>query len=401
MAKTDWSLNDTVQPQDMNAIGEEINQLRQDVDHIEIPPASVTEAGIVKLSSATNSTSETLAATPRAVKSAYDAATAAQTTANAANTAAATAQSRADSAFQLGNERKAEVVAALVAKGISASTSESWDTLITKLNSIVKATGNAVAADVLSGKTFSNVSANNLTGSMPNWGAGGTVTPGTTNQTKAAGYYSSPITILGEPNLKSEYIKNGISMFGVAGSYTMPNAVVDLNYPMPELYYYMRDITVPRIDDRLILTIPAGVTKLSFLASSPYLGSDELISSTYVYSATSNSTKGAGDFSLSLKDRNNNYCTIYRVSDNRGAYITHYIYAFVVDLKRTLTSSVVANVEREFPRSQAISRISIPEGFDNTGEMSLVFKSDLRYNLGDATIGITRRAALRGTLLYA
>ncbi|WP_413773731.1 phage tail protein [Paenibacillus woosongensis] len=368
---------------------------------MEIPPASVTEAGIVKLSSATNSTSETLAATPRAVKSAYDAATAAQTTANAANTAAATAQSRADSAFQLGNERKAEVVAALVAKGISASTSESWDTLITKLNSIVKATGNAVAADVLSGKTFSNVSANNLTGSMPNWGAGGTVTPGTTNQTKAAGYYSSPITILGEPNLKSEYIKNGISMFGVAGSYTMPNAVVDLNYPMPELYYYMRDITVPRIDDRLILTIPAGVTKLSFLASSPYLGSDELISSTYVYSATSNSTKGAGDFSLSLKDRNNNYCTIYRVSDNRGAYITHYIYAFVVDLKRTLTSSVVANVEREFPRSQAISRISIPEGFDNTGEMSLVFKSDLRYNLGDATIGITRRAALRGTLLYA
>lgn len=156
MAKTDWSLNDTVQPQDMNAIGEEINQLRQDVDHIEIPPASVAEAGIVKLSNATNSTSETLAATPRAVKSAYDAATAAQTTANAANTAAATAQSRADSAFQLGNERKAEVVAALVAKGISASTSESWDSLITKLNSIVKATGNASAAQLLNGYTASN-----------------------------------------------------------------------------------------------------------------------------------------------------------------------------------------------------------------------------------------------------
>lgn len=92
MAKTDWSLNDTVQPQDMNAIGEEIHQLREDVDNIEIPPASVAEAGIVKLSNATNSTSETLAATPRAVKSAYDAATAAQTTANAANTAAAAAE---------------------------------------------------------------------------------------------------------------------------------------------------------------------------------------------------------------------------------------------------------------------------------------------------------------------
>ncbi|UUF20632.1 Phage tail fiber protein [Escherichia coli] len=34
--------------------------------------ASTTKKGIVQLSSATNSTSETLAATPKAVKSAYD-----------------------------------------------------------------------------------------------------------------------------------------------------------------------------------------------------------------------------------------------------------------------------------------------------------------------------------------
>lgn len=218
MAKTDWSLNDTVQPQDMNAIGEEINQLREDVDHIEIPPASVAEAGIVKLSSATNSTSETLAATPRAVKSAYDAATAAQTTANAANTAAAAAQARADSAFQLGNERKAEVVAALVAKGISASTSESWDSLVEKMAGIIKATGSATAADVLSGKTFSNASGNNLTGTMPNRGAGGTITPGTTNQTKAAGFYSSAITIAGDSNLVADNIKSGIKIFDVVGN---------------------------------------------------------------------------------------------------------------------------------------------------------------------------------------
>ncbi|WP_055109338.1 phage tail protein [Paenibacillus ihumii] len=217
MAKTDWSLNDTVQPQDMNAIGEEINQLREDVDHIEIPPASVTEAGIVKLSSATNSTSETLAATPRAVKSAYDAATAAQTTANAANTAAAAAQARADSAFQLGNERKAEVVAALVAKGISASTSESWNSLIEKMAGIIKATGNATAADVLSGKTFSNASGNNLTGTMPNQGTGGIITPGTTNQTKAAGYYSSPITVQGDAKLLPANLPKDVTLFGVTG----------------------------------------------------------------------------------------------------------------------------------------------------------------------------------------
>ncbi|WP_234404991.1 tail fiber protein [Paenibacillus bouchesdurhonensis] len=178
---------------------------------ITIEDASTTKKGVVQLSNATNSTSEALAATPRAVKSAYDAAAAAQTTANAANSAAA-------AAFQLGNERKAEVVAALVAWGISASTSESWDSLIAKMAAIVKATGNAVAADVLSGKTFSNAGANNLTGTMPNRGAGGNVTPGTTNQTKAAGYYSSPITILGDTDLIASNIRNGVNIFGVLGT---------------------------------------------------------------------------------------------------------------------------------------------------------------------------------------
>ncbi|WP_225103518.1 tail fiber protein, partial [Escherichia coli] len=37
-----------------------------------VPSASLTAKGIVQLSSATNSNSETLAATPRAVKAAYD-----------------------------------------------------------------------------------------------------------------------------------------------------------------------------------------------------------------------------------------------------------------------------------------------------------------------------------------
>uniref|UniRef100_UPI0037097AD0 phage tail protein n=1 Tax=Paenibacillus ihumii TaxID=687436 RepID=UPI0037097AD0 len=62
------------------------------MDQFEVPTASLTEAGIVQLSNATNSTSEALAATPRAVKSAFDTATAAQNTANAANAAAAAAE---------------------------------------------------------------------------------------------------------------------------------------------------------------------------------------------------------------------------------------------------------------------------------------------------------------------
>lgn len=195
---------------------------------IQINDATTTQKGIVQLSNATNSTAEDKAATPKAVKSAYDEAMAAQTTANAANLAAAAAQTKADQAFQLGNERKAEVVAALVALGVSASTSESWDSLIGKMSAIIKATGNATAADVLAGKTFSNASGNNLTGSMPNRGAGGTVTPGTANQTKDAGYYSSPITILGDADLVPGNIKSGVNLFGVLGTLE------------PKQYYYTR-----------------------------------------------------------------------------------------------------------------------------------------------------------------
>lgn len=106
MAKTDWQIGDTVQPEDMNQLGQEINELRTELDNIEIPPASTEKAGIVQLSNAVNSLSESLAATPKAVKTAYD---------------------RAEQAFQLGNERKEEVVDALIAVGVSASTSESWD----------------------------------------------------------------------------------------------------------------------------------------------------------------------------------------------------------------------------------------------------------------------------------
>ncbi|MDL2326458.1 phage tail protein [Bacteroidales bacterium OttesenSCG-928-A14] len=51
----------------------------------EITLASTTVHGVTKLSSATNSTSEVLAATPKAVKSAYDLANTANNTANNAN----------------------------------------------------------------------------------------------------------------------------------------------------------------------------------------------------------------------------------------------------------------------------------------------------------------------------
>ncbi|WP_270166089.1 hypothetical protein [Paenibacillus sp. SYP-B4298] len=77
--------------------------------------------------------------------------------------------------------------------------------------------GDAVAADVLSGKTI-GTETGLVTGTMPNRGAGGTVTPGTSAQTKAAGYYSSAITVAGDANLVADNILAGKSIFGVTGT---------------------------------------------------------------------------------------------------------------------------------------------------------------------------------------
>ncbi|MCM3131913.1 phage tail protein [Paenibacillus polysaccharolyticus] len=70
MAKIDWNLNDTVRPADMNQIGTEINQLRTDVDNIEVPDGTTLQKGIVQLSNSTSGSSQMLAATEKAVSDA-------------------------------------------------------------------------------------------------------------------------------------------------------------------------------------------------------------------------------------------------------------------------------------------------------------------------------------------
>ncbi|MHA7580107.1 tail fiber protein [Paenibacillus vandeheii] len=180
------------------ATQENLDTLREAVSQMDIPDASLTQKGKVQLSDVTNSTAKDKAATPSAVKIAFDEAT---------------------SAKQLGVEQKANVVAALNSIGVSASTSESWNSLIAQMAGVIRATGNATASQVLSDATFSNASANGLTGTMPNRGPGGTVIPGTTDQVKASGYYSSPITVKGETNLIPANIKNGVMVNSVVGNY--------------------------------------------------------------------------------------------------------------------------------------------------------------------------------------
>lgn len=81
-------------------------------------------------------------------------------------------------------------------------------------------TGTAGPGDMLSGKK-AFVNGKEVLGTIPNRGAGGTVTPGTTDQTKPAGYYSSAITIKGDPDLVSGNIRAGVNIFGVSGKSTV------------------------------------------------------------------------------------------------------------------------------------------------------------------------------------
>ncbi|WP_460509965.1 Lcl C-terminal domain-containing protein [Hydrogenophaga soli] len=80
-----------------------------------------------------------------------------------------------------------------------------------------QASGTAAAADVLSGKTFSNSSTTGVSGTMANIGALA-ITPGTAAQPIPAGYHNGAGSVAGDANLASSNIKSGVTIFGVSGS---------------------------------------------------------------------------------------------------------------------------------------------------------------------------------------
>ncbi|NLC67338.1 MAG: hypothetical protein GX754_00825, partial [Clostridiaceae bacterium] len=80
-------------------------------------------------------------------------------------------------------------------------------------------TGNAVAADVLSGKTFYNTNPKSkISGSMINRGAV-IITPGATNKAIAAGYHDGQGYVKGDANLVAANIKKNVKIFNVTGSF--------------------------------------------------------------------------------------------------------------------------------------------------------------------------------------
>ncbi len=81
---------------------------------------------------------------------------------------------------------------------------------------VQQASGNASAADVLGGKTFSNAGGP-ATGTMPN-NRPMTITPGTAAKPIPAGYHNGSGTVAGDANLVAGNILSGVSIFDVTGT---------------------------------------------------------------------------------------------------------------------------------------------------------------------------------------
>lgn len=139
-------------------------------------------------------------------------------------------QDKLDEAFQAGNERKSELVAVLIAKGIEATTDDSWSDLLDKVESIIKATGDATAGDIRQGKKATTDNGE-IIGTMPTrsdvFKAGSYFndlhnTFLDSEVTLDSGYYpeNSKVRIqINDSNFKSENIKSGVTIFGEEGSY--------------------------------------------------------------------------------------------------------------------------------------------------------------------------------------
>ena len=104
---------------------------------------------------------------------------------------------------------------------LAAGNIKSGTTIFGVSGTVIQATGNATAANVLNGSTFSNATASGLTGSMANNGAV-TITPGTAAQTIPAGYHNGSGSVAGDANFVTGNIRSGVAIFGVSGK---PNVV--------------------------------------------------------------------------------------------------------------------------------------------------------------------------------
>lgn len=128
--------------------------------------------------------------------------------------------------FQSVSDGKSAVAAAITDKGVTTAADATFQQMATNIGQIQTGTdtsdATATAGDILSGKTAYGASGK-LTGTIPSQNAV-TITPGTTQQTAipAGTYAVGAATVEGDANLIPGNIAEGVSIFGVTGTYNGP-----------------------------------------------------------------------------------------------------------------------------------------------------------------------------------
>ncbi|MCY9539119.1 hypothetical protein M5X00_05050 [Paenibacillus alvei] len=140
----------------------------------------------------------------------------------------ATGGDTGDQLAQKINDAKAVGASNLVAKGISATATESLATLFDKISNIIKGSGNAQPVDVLVGKTFTNDGGVPLTGTMPNRSAENHHMPSTAHTVWPGdrvflqpphGYYDGASWVTAPATqLKPENLPKDVNILGVQGT---------------------------------------------------------------------------------------------------------------------------------------------------------------------------------------
>lgn len=109
-------------------------------------------------------------------------------------------------------------IAALLCGAVQASMAADRVVVVPLLGG-VKIEGDAQERDVIEGRTFSSVHGDNLVGAMPDCGSSNYM-PGPLTQYVAYGYHNGTGRIWGDANLVATNIRDGKSIFGVAGDFS-------------------------------------------------------------------------------------------------------------------------------------------------------------------------------------
>lgn len=123
--------------------------------------------------------------------------------------------------------------------------------------------GDASASDVKSGKTFTSINGAKVTGTAPTQ-ATKTWTPTTSSQTIASGtYLTGTQTIAGSSNLVASNIKQGVTIFGITGTYG--NIVAD-TFSLTSTQYYTgsKTLNLGAVKTPILLLIHSTNTTYTF-----------------------------------------------------------------------------------------------------------------------------------------